>query len=83
MSKLRKVYRVINDKFSDKLGAAFTDRFQMKLSTSWNIIDMRLVSRREDGRPLTKEQSNWIDAYSHGYTEAMDQVTLKEDGTRE
>lgn len=83
MSKLRKVSQRINDNFSDQLDAAFEKEFETKLNTTFNIIELRKVSRRADGRVLTKEQRDWIAGYSQGYADAMDQVTLKEDGTKE
>jgi hypothetical protein len=83
MTKLRHVYRRIEGEFSDTLDATFTKEFGTKLTTTYSIIGMQRVSRREDGKKITAEQKSWLHGFSMGYVAALEQITLKPDGTRE
>ncbi|AYD44787.1 hypothetical protein [Yersinia rochesterensis] len=73
-TKIEKLHRKLNDSFSDKLNAAFLDKFSRELTTSFNILSMRLVSFPSDGMDFTPEQLNWVCAYSDGYSAAKNQV---------
>lgn len=70
-TKLEKCALRVNDQFSEKLKAAFKAKFNRELETSYNIFAMALISQPADGRPFTKEQKAWAEAFDAGYSEAM------------
>ncbi len=74
-TKIEKLYKTVNDAFRDKLNAAFKEKFGFEIETSFDLVgSMRLVSRRADGRKLTKQQYLWLASYSDGYADAMGQL---------
>jgi hypothetical protein len=75
MTKVEKLRTSINDAYEDAFDAAFGQRWGVKVTTRWNVIDGELVTERTDGEPLTDEQGNWLSAFSDGYAAAMGQVT--------
>ena len=76
MTKVERVRRRVDEVFRDKLGAAFREKFGSQIETSFDFFgSMRLVSRRVDGKKLTKEQFVWIGTFSDGYADAMEQIT--------
>ena len=74
MSKIDKLRSRLNEEFRDRLPAAFKEKFDRDLETEFNFMQMALVSRPADGKRFTKQQHDWVSAYSDGYAEAMSQV---------
>lgn len=70
----QKIYRRMNDEFTDSISAAFEEKFKVTVETQWDIFAMRLVTTRRDENPLTKEQYEFIETFSAGYRAAMEQV---------
>ena len=73
-TKLEKMARELNGRFTDELDAAFQVKFGVTLETTWNIFSMQLVSLREDGEDMTPEQHAFVTGYSQGYGKALEMV---------
>ena len=74
-TKIEKLHMAVNDAFRDKLNAAFNEKFNIEIETSFDLLGaMRLVTKRADGKKLTKQQYLWVSAYSDGYAEATGQI---------
>jgi hypothetical protein len=74
VTKLEKMARELNDNFSEKMNAAFLEKFGVALNTSFSLMSMSLVSSREDGQDMTPEQRSFAEGYSEGYATAMGMV---------
>ena len=70
-TKLDKCATALNDRFTDKLKAAFLAKFARELDMNFNIFSMQLISQPADGEPFTPEQKAWVEAFDDGYSEAM------------
>ena len=75
MTKIEKLHRRINDKFSECLREAFKVRFRRNLTTEYSILSMQLVSFPSNGKPFTSEQKKWVQAFEIGFMSAHDLVT--------
>ena len=75
MTKTEKIRAQIRDSFSEKLQAATKKTLGVEIETEYNIFEMRLVTRRKDGKKLTKMQRKFICGYEHGYSDAKELVT--------
>jgi hypothetical protein len=73
-TKLEKMAQQLDANFRNCLDVEFEKRFGIKLCTSWDFASWALVSNREDGQDLTKEQKDFTTGYSEGYLAAMLQV---------
>lgn len=70
-----KVRDHINTGFTDALKAAFKEKFERELETSYNIFAMALVSAPADGEPFTPEQKEFCGAFEAGYAAAMERLS--------
>jgi hypothetical protein len=73
-TKLEKCAMRVNDAFAERLKAAFAEKFNRGLETSFNIFAMALISQPADGAPFTQAQKDWVDAFDAGYSDAMQVV---------
>ncbi len=74
LTKLAKMAKQLNEQFREILPAAFEKKFNRKVTTSWNLFEMSLVTRAEDEQDFTPEQLAFIQTFSDGYEAAMVQV---------
>ena len=74
MTKVQKVAKHLNEVYPERFALAFGARFDVAVSSSFNIFAMSLVSRRNDGKDFTAEQKAWSEAFSAGFADAMEQV---------
>lgn len=77
MTKLEKLQRELNDTYAEVFDREFKKQFGTEVETKFCIIEMNLVSTRQDGEPLTDEQQKWSAAFSAGYNEAMNVVSAR------
>jgi hypothetical protein len=75
MTKIEICSKGINAKFRDKLRAKIKEKFGIDIKTEWNFISGALVTSRKNGKDFTRTQLDFIEAYSDGYEDAMNQVT--------
>lgn len=68
----RKVNNAIDYAFRDQLKTAVSRKFGIEIETTYNIIALRLVSRRSDGTDFTEEELAYIQAFEAGYMAAWD-----------
>lgn len=69
-----KTRKRINDGFAGALQAAFAEKFNRTLGTSYNLFAMAHVSAPADGEPFTPEQKEFCIAFEAGYLAAMGRV---------
>lgn len=75
MRKLDKMANVLHDEFREHLAAAMAAKFDgLEVETHANIWQMRLVTTRADGEDFTPEQMTWMEAWSEGYSKALELV---------
>ena len=75
MKKKRTLYLRLNDEFGRCLAEAFEDRFGIAVETNWNIVTMTKVTTRVDDKKLTKDQYEFISAYSRGFYKAAEEAS--------
>ena len=77
-TKLQRITRQLNDEFREKLTEAVQEKFGIEVEHEWRGLlspdGGRLVTTRVDGADFTPEQFAFIDAYSQGYSDAMQLV---------
>lgn len=73
-TKLEKIASELNAKYRDDFDRAFLENFGVLVSTGFNIMSMSLISTRDDGKKLTKQQALWAKAYGDGYGDALQRV---------
>ena len=80
MSKtiLSKMKERLNSSKGTACDAAMKKKFNITTETSYNFIDMRLVTYRIGGLKFTKKQLDFLEGFSEGYCVAMDIVTKKD-----
>lgn len=71
MKQRDKIYKKVNDGFSDCICKAFKEEFSLEIETKVNIFSMCLSSARKDGKKLTKRQYGFISTFELGYGAAM------------
>jgi hypothetical protein len=74
MSKIEILGKKINAEFRNKLKARVRDKFGIEVKTEWNFISGALVTSRENEKDFTRKQLDFIEAYSDGYEDAMNQI---------
>lgn len=74
MKKIDKIYFQLQNTFSAKLDAAALEVLGTEFETAFDILILRLVTKRVDGKRISKKDWAFIEAYSRGYQEAMNQV---------
>lgn len=57
-----------DDSWSTKLDGALYKKFRIKFETYFNIIDMAMITRRKDEKPLTESMRDYIS----GFMDCMD-----------
>ena len=65
----------LNEKFRELTVAQFRRKFNLELVTEFNILEMRLISRRADDKKLTPHQKDFLQALDDGYTAAWNVVS--------
>jgi hypothetical protein len=74
-TKIERIWGKINDSFSAKLAEAVATRFRrLRVETRWNIFSMVHITERKDGKPFTREQTQFLKGFESGYLAARDQV---------
>jgi hypothetical protein len=68
------VHKKINDEFKEEMDSAMKRQFGLDTRTFWSIGAMGLITEREDGRPFTKKESDFMSAFSAGYVCAMNKA---------
>lgn len=70
-TKRKQLATKLNEHFREAIKTAMWVKFDLDTENDYNIISMRLVTTRADGKPFTKTQYEWLGAFSEGYAEAM------------
>jgi hypothetical protein len=78
MSKIEILSKKINAEFRNKLKAKVKEKFDIEVKTEWNFISGALVTSRENGKDFTRKHLDFIEAYSDGYEDAMNQIKESE-----
>lgn len=66
--------KAIRETFAEDLDAAFKKRWRRNLTTEYNIIAVRMISRPTNGKPFTPEQKAWVDGYADGRSNVLDKL---------
>lgn len=74
MKLLLKMHEELNDKFREDLKGVVQEEFGIEVESSWNIIAMRLITTRVDGRKFTKAQYDFMDTWEKGFLAAKERV---------
>ena len=74
MTKLEKMAHKLNEDFRDKLVDAVKSKFDFEIKNEFDIFSMKLIIFRKDGLELTKDQHDFIEAYSNGFIDALNIV---------
>lgn len=74
MNASQRMSKLLRESFSARIDAAFKEKFRRNLTTEFNIVAMQLISRPSNGKPFTPKQRGWVDGFSAGYQDAMDQL---------
>lgn len=70
MTKLQKIAKAVNDRYTDALAEEFSTEYGIEIVTEYNIFIMSHVSARKDGKRLTKSQQRFIHGFCVGYQKA-------------
>ena len=75
MRKLERMANELNERFREDVVEVMAEEFNgLEVHSYWNIMAMRLVTERIDGKEFTRKQHDFLRAYSEGYSRAMDRV---------
>ena len=78
MTKLDKMRKELEAQYSNVLHAAFFEKYGARITTSFNIFSMNLISVREDGVDFTADQLAFIHGWSEGYLKAVNTVLMRD-----
>ena len=76
MTKIEKLNRQINDAFTEKMHAAFAEKWpHFRIETYFDLLgSMRNVTRPLSKKKFTVAQHDFLRAYEYGYFAAKEQV---------
>lgn len=75
MKRKKSAHDKLREVFRDSLDAAYAMKFPgQKCETGWNFIAGCIVTTPVDKAKFTREQYDWIQAYTTGYEHAMEFV---------
>lgn len=67
----QKVFKHVNEGFTEALQAAFKEKFGHELESSYNIFAMAMVSAPAHGEGFKPEEKEFCVAFEAGYVAAM------------
>ena len=70
----KKIERQIRDAFTKNLREGVRKRFDLAVTTEWNIITGGYVTHREDDAPFTPIQYGFVAGFEAGYLSALAMV---------